>query len=146
MKPEPERFLPYAREGVERRPGVLVGSRHTAASLGQASPTPSLAAEDPPRPPRGRHPAVRPDPRDEARGRGCASWLGRRAAEPAGPGGRHAAWDRDPEQAASAIEHFADAAGPRVVFVGKMIVSKGVDLLLGGLAARPRAPTPAPAC
>ncbi len=42
----------------------------------------------------------------------------------------HGGWERDPEQAASAIEHFAAASGPRVVLVGKLIVSKGVDLLL----------------
>ena len=39
-------------------------------------------------------------------------------------------WDRDPAEAASAVEWFAGAEGPRVVFVGKLIVSKGVDLLL----------------
>src|SRR5207302_215279 len=33
VKPEPERFLPYAREGVAPARAVLVGSRHTAASL-----------------------------------------------------------------------------------------------------------------
>ena len=33
-------------------------------------------------------------------------------------------------QAASAIEWYARAEGPRVVLVGKLIVSKGVDLLL----------------
>jgi len=39
-------------------------------------------------------------------------------------------WDRDVDRATDAVEHFADATGPRVVFVGKLIVSKGVDLLL----------------
>ena len=39
-------------------------------------------------------------------------------------------WDKDPERAAAAIEWFAEAEGPRVVMVGKLIVSKGVDLLL----------------
>ncbi len=34
------------------------------------------------------------------------------------------------EQASQAVDWFADSTGPRVVFVGKLIVSKGVDLLL----------------
>ncbi|HST38930.1 MAG TPA: glycosyltransferase, partial [Conexibacter sp.] len=33
VKPEPERFLPFAREGLAGASGVLVGSHHTAASL-----------------------------------------------------------------------------------------------------------------
>src|SRR5204863_2916627 len=33
VKPNPERFLPYAREGLAQAAGVLVGSRHTAESL-----------------------------------------------------------------------------------------------------------------
>lgn len=40
------------------------------------------------------------------------------------------AWDRDAHQAAEAINWFAETNGPRVIFVGKLIVSKGVDLLL----------------
>jgi glycosyltransferase involved in cell wall biosynthesis len=39
-------------------------------------------------------------------------------------------WDRDPAAAAVAIEHLGAATGPRVVFIGKLIVSKGIDLLL----------------
>jgi glycosyltransferase involved in cell wall biosynthesis len=39
-------------------------------------------------------------------------------------------WDRDPAAAADALEELAAAEGPRVVFVGKLIVSKGIDLLL----------------
>jgi glycosyltransferase involved in cell wall biosynthesis len=47
------------------------------------------------------------------------------ASEPdAGP------WDRDPQAAADAVRWLAGAPGERVVFVGKLIVSKGVDLLL----------------
>lgn len=40
------------------------------------------------------------------------------------------AWDRDTSVAADALDWFADTQGPRVIFVGKLIVSKGVDLLL----------------
>src|SRR5204862_1902136 len=42
VKPEPDRFLPYAREGLEAASGVLVGSRHTAESLWAAVDLPEL--------------------------------------------------------------------------------------------------------
>ena len=42
VKPEPERFLPFAREGMEAASGVLVGSRHTAESLWEALEQPGL--------------------------------------------------------------------------------------------------------
>ena len=38
VKPNPERFLPYAREGLAGAGGVLVGSLHTAESLWAALP------------------------------------------------------------------------------------------------------------
>ncbi|HLH15420.1 MAG TPA: glycosyltransferase, partial [Solirubrobacteraceae bacterium] len=40
VKPQPERFLPYAREGLRDARGVLVGSRHTAESLWRALQAP----------------------------------------------------------------------------------------------------------
>ncbi len=53
------------------------------------------------------------------------------------------AWDRNVDTAAKALEWFAEAEGPRVIFVGKLIVSKGVDLLLAAwplvVAANPGA-------
>src|SRR5215212_7283552 len=42
VKPNPERFMPYAREGLEQAAAVLVGSRHTAESLWQAMGDPGL--------------------------------------------------------------------------------------------------------
>src|SRR5207342_913550 len=42
------------------------------------------------------------------------------------------AFGRDPSLAAPAIREYAAAEGPKVIFVGKLIVSKGVDLLLAG--------------
>src|SRR5919108_400485 len=44
VKPEPGRFLPYAREGLRAASGVLVGSRHTAESLWAAMDDPSVVA------------------------------------------------------------------------------------------------------
>ena len=42
VKPHPERFLPYAREGLAGARGVLVGSRHTGESLWAAMDDPAL--------------------------------------------------------------------------------------------------------
>jgi glycosyltransferase involved in cell wall biosynthesis len=85
VKPHPERFLPYAYEGIGAASGVLVGSRHTAESLWAALPD-------------------LPDLKDKTR---------------LGPPGVD-------------VEEFRPRGGrePLVVFLGKLIVSKGVDLLL----------------
>ncbi|MEA2404836.1 MAG: hypothetical protein QOE08_1483, partial [Thermoleophilaceae bacterium] len=42
VRPQPERFLPYAREGLEAAGGVLVGSLHTAESLWEVVAEPWL--------------------------------------------------------------------------------------------------------
>ena len=42
VKPQPDRFLGFAREGLAAANGVLVGSRHTAASLWEALDDPEL--------------------------------------------------------------------------------------------------------
>ncbi len=106
VKPHP-RFLPYAREGMEAARGVLVGSRHTAESLWEALPdVPGLQEKTRLGPPGVDTEAFRP--RGPSRTRGGL----RAGASPpfsAPPSPRHPR---------------------RVVFVGKLIVSKGVDLLL----------------
>jgi glycosyltransferase involved in cell wall biosynthesis len=102
VKPNP-RFLPYAREGMEAARGVLVGSRHTAESLWETlSDVAGLSAKTRLGPPGVDTKLFRP--RDV--GSGPAGPLSRRV--PAGP----------------------DSTPRRIVFVGKLIVSKGVDLLL----------------
>jgi glycosyltransferase involved in cell wall biosynthesis len=126
VKPEPERFLPHAREGVDAAAGVLVGSRHTAASLWEAIGDPKLEAKTRLGPPGVDTHLFSPIPPDQA----AAGLRNLAASLKGGPLDSDTAWDRDPEQAAEAIEWFAAAEGPRVVLVGKMIVSKGVDLLL----------------
>jgi glycosyltransferase involved in cell wall biosynthesis len=90
VKPEPERFLPYAREGLEPAEAILVGSLHTASSLWDA-----LA-----------------DPTIEARTRLGPPGVDVELFKPLPP----AAAQRQPE--------------PVVAFVGKLIVNKGVDLLI----------------
>ena len=42
VRPQPERFLPYALEGLAGANGVLVGSRHTAESLWEVMDEPGL--------------------------------------------------------------------------------------------------------
>jgi glycosyltransferase involved in cell wall biosynthesis len=106
VKPHP-RFLPYAREGMEAARGVLVGSRHTAESLWTALPdVQGLQEKTKLGPPGVDTEAFRPGGPSRPRG-----GLRAGAAPPfsAPPSPRHPR---------------------RIVFVGKLIVSKGVDLLL----------------
>jgi glycosyltransferase involved in cell wall biosynthesis len=107
VKPHP-RFLPYAEEGMRAASGVLVGSRHTAESLWNALPgVPGLREKTRLGPPGLDPETFRPR---VARGDGG---FGR--VSPPTP--------RHPVTGPA-------ADSPRVVFVGKLIVSKGVDLLL----------------
>src|SRR3954454_6608807 len=118
VRPHRERFLPYALEGVRGAAGVLVGSRHTAESLWE------VLAEEPQLPERTRlgPPGVdvhtfRPGTADLER---LAARVG--AADTAAWGGEAGAAD-----ALLAL----DPGNDRIVsYVGKLIVSKGVDLLL----------------
>ncbi len=104
VKPHP-RFLPYAEEGMEAASGVLVGSGHTAESLWAALPeVPGLREKTRLGPPGVDISEFRPW---EADGVGP-----RTNTSPAGP--------------SPSASHRA----PLVVFVGKLIVSKGVDLLI----------------
>jgi glycosyltransferase involved in cell wall biosynthesis len=103
VKPHP-RFLPYAREGMEAAAGVLVGSGHTGHSLWAALPElPDLKDKT----------RLGPPGVDTSRFRPWESGEGgpRTKTSPAGspsPGSRQ----------------------PLIVFVGKLIVSKGLDLLI----------------
>ncbi len=111
VKPHP-RFLPYAEEGMSAANGVLVGSRHTAESLWAALPSVDGLEEKT---------RLGPPGVDTSRFRPVASPAGGAVGGPI------------PEALATAGGGGSPAAtGPagRVVFVGKLIVSKGVDLLL----------------
>jgi glycosyltransferase involved in cell wall biosynthesis len=114
VKPHPERFLPYALEGIRPARGVLVGSQHTAGSLFEAlSGEPSLRERTRLGPPgvdvhefRPREPDL-----DRLASRPAASWGG--------------------EQGSPEVLRELDLSRDRLVsYVGKLIVSKGVDLLL----------------
>jgi glycosyltransferase involved in cell wall biosynthesis len=118
VRPHPERFLPYALEGVRTAGGVLVGSHHTGASLWE------VLADEPDLPERTRlgPPGVdihsfRPGSQDleklasKLETHATASWGGEKGAA----------------QAVRALDPGRDRI---VSFAGKLIVSKGVDLLL----------------
>jgi glycosyltransferase involved in cell wall biosynthesis len=124
VKPHP-RFLPFAREGIEGAAGVLVGSRHTAESLWEALGNGEIPARTRLGPPGVDVERFGPRPRSEAGARVNAL-----AARIASDGGSAGGFGTDEGSAADALRAFAGARGPRVLFVGKLIVSKGVDLLL----------------
>ena len=126
VKPERERFLPYAREGIDAAAAVLVGSRHTAESLWETIGDSGLPARTRLGPPGVDTELFRPLAHEARAGR-LTELAARVAGEEEGGGG---AFARDTGVAADAIRHLAAASGPRVVMVGKLIVSKGVDLLL----------------
>ena len=121
VKPHPERFLPFAREGLERASAVLVGSRHTGESLWEAMDDPELPERTRLGPPGVDAHTFLPRPADEA---------GRRLRELAGRlEGATAAWGGE-AGAAEALRALDPGRDPIVAYVGKLIVSKGVDLLL----------------
>jgi glycosyltransferase involved in cell wall biosynthesis len=126
VKPHP-RFAPYAREGLAGARGILVGSRHTAESLWAAMDDPWLPGRTRLGPPG--VDVERFAPRAPAAARaGLDALRGRLEAGGEREGGGDA-FARSPAEAAAGLA--AIAPGERlVVFVGKLIASKGVELLL----------------
>jgi glycosyltransferase involved in cell wall biosynthesis len=133
VKPEPERFLGVAREGLARARAVLVGSHHTAASLWEALQDPRLAERTrlgPPGVDVARFaPRTRTDAADRVRAL-TARLRGAAAAAAAGEEPQVSAFARDAGAAAAALERLDPAEDALVAFVGKLIVSKGADLLV----------------
>jgi glycosyltransferase involved in cell wall biosynthesis len=114
VRPHRERFLPYALEGIRGANGVLVGSRHTGESLFE------VLADEPSLRERTR---LGPPGVDVHRFRRREPDLERVASRPA------AGWGG--EQGTADVLRTLDLSRDRIVsFVGKLIVSKGVDLLL----------------
>jgi glycosyltransferase involved in cell wall biosynthesis len=130
VKPEPERFLPFACEGLAGAGGILVGSHHTAASLWEALDDPELPERTRLGPPGVdvRRFAPRAPEAAVAGVHALAARLGA-AQEPKGDI-ETSAFTRDERAAARAIERLDPGSDRLVVFVGKLIVSKGVDLLV----------------
>jgi glycosyltransferase involved in cell wall biosynthesis len=140
VKPYP-RFMPFAEEGIRGAGGVLVGSRHTAESLWAAMAEPELGERTRLGPPGVDVGTFAPrEPGAAAAGMAdLAERLGAMAPEPA----TGSSFDRDPAEAAAALRALDPGRDRIVAYVGKLIGSKGVELLLAAfplvLARVPRA-------
>jgi glycosyltransferase involved in cell wall biosynthesis len=122
VRPHPERFLPYALEGIRGASGVLVGSRHTAESLWEVlSDEPTLSERTRLGPPGVDVNTFRPRTDDEA-----AIGLSRLADKL--DAGETAAWGGE-AGAAEALRTLDPRRDRIVSYLGKLIVSKGLDLL-----------------
>ncbi len=125
VKRDPERFLPWAREGLAGATAVLVGSRHTGESLWAAMDDPRL-----PQRTRLGPPGVDVDEfRPRADVAGDVRALARRLAASGDERGE-GAFARDAGAAARALEGLDFTRDRHACFIGKLIVSKGVDLML----------------
>ena len=133
LRPDPDRFLTYAQEGVERASGVLVGSRHMAERLWEFLPQVRERTRLGP-------PGVdvhRFRPLEPAEAKRRLSALADRL-----EGAATAGWGGD-AGAAAALRSLDPERDLLVGYVGKLIVSKGIDLLLAAwplvVASVPRA-------
>lgn len=136
IRPHPDRFVPYAREGAEAASGILVGSGHTAADLFETVGNGRLRDKTRLGPPGVDTDRFRPRPADEAL-RAVRELAGKIEVERPDD-----TFGREGPAAARALRHWAEG-DPRVLFVGKLIENKGVRLLLEAwpqvLAEHPRA-------
>jgi len=157
VKPNYQRFAPYAREGLVRAKTVLVGSQHTAESLWAAMPLEELPARTRLGPPGvDTHTFAPLDRREWHRSLdGLIRWLESAERNGFNPRATEAlnalcspARERPPdEEELAAVRAGYDAAGidveaprllesvdplrePVVCYLGKLIAAKGVDLLL----------------
>ncbi|MGA9875218.1 MAG: glycosyltransferase family 4 protein [Solirubrobacteraceae bacterium] len=143
VKPEPERFLGFAREGLAAAETVLVGSQHTAESLWEAIGDPALQQRTRLGPPG--VDVERFAPRESRQAQVALRALVERLrhSAPAPVEEQPSAFTRDDRAAADALERALGGEGELVAFVGKLIAAKGVDLLLAAwplvLCRRPRA-------
>ncbi|MFZ1216299.1 MAG: glycosyltransferase family 4 protein, partial [Pseudolabrys sp.] len=123
VRPHKERFLPYALEGIRGASGVLVGSRHTAESLWEVlSDEPALPERTRLGPPGVDVKSFRPREKEEAA-------LALKQLADKLEAGETADWGGE-AGAAEALRKLDPRHDRIVSYAGKLIVSKGVDLLL----------------
>jgi len=127
VKSHPERFLPFAKEGLAGARGVLVGSRHTGESLWAALEDPALPGRTRLGPPG--VDVARFVPRETAEARAGLDGLRERLAAAAPAADVGSSFARRAGEAAEALGAIVPD-DRLVVFVGKLIGSKGVELLL----------------
>jgi glycosyltransferase involved in cell wall biosynthesis len=125
VRPHPERFLPFAREGTDAAAGILAGSSHTAEVLFDTVPDPSLRERTRLGPPGVDVHRFRPHPPAESLANLEALAAGLEV-EAAGDGDD--SFGRDGPAIAASLREWS-GGDPRVLFVGKFLVSKGPDLL-----------------
>jgi glycosyltransferase involved in cell wall biosynthesis len=128
IRPHPERFVPYAREATDGAAGILVGSGHSASDLFATVPDPELPARTRLGPPGVDVHRFRPRPAEQAEA-ALEALADRLEGEDAGDGGESGdSFARAGHAAADALRRWSQGS-PRVLFVGKLLVNKGVDLL-----------------
>jgi glycosyltransferase involved in cell wall biosynthesis len=125
VRPHPERFVPYALEGTDGAAGLLAGSSHTAEVLFDTLPDASLRERTRLGPPGVDVHRFRPRESAEAL-RDLERLAGRLDSE--APATGEDSFGRDGPAIAAALDEWSEGH-PRVLFVGKLLVSKGVDLL-----------------
>ena len=126
--PELERFGPMARDGARAARGILVGSGHIAERLREAVDEPEVNAKVRLGPPGVDTELFAAIPREDGPER--LRDLAERPGEGEDAEADESSWSRDRAEAAAAVRWLSETEGPRVVFVGKLIVSKGIDLLV----------------
>jgi glycosyltransferase involved in cell wall biosynthesis len=139
VKPHP-RFKPFAAEGLARAGGILVGSYHTGASLWAEMGDESVEARTRLGPPGVDVQRFTPREPDEVRA-GLQRLSARLETLEHDPSDE-SSFARSPGEAVAALATI-EPEDRLVVFVGKLIASKGVELLLAAwplvLAREPRA-------
>src|SRR5262245_11477421 len=128
VRPHPERFVPYALEGTDAAAGILAGSSHTAEVLYDTVPDPRLSQRTRLGPPGVDVHRFRPHDPAEALGNleELAEWLESEGSEETGA---QDSFGRDGAAIAAALRPWAEG-DVRVLYVGKFLISKGVDLLV----------------
>jgi glycosyltransferase involved in cell wall biosynthesis len=128
VRPHPERFVPYALEGTDAAAGILAGSSHTAEVLYDTVPDPRLPQRTRLGPPGVDVHRFRPHDPPEALGN--LEHLARRLdSEASEETGSQDSFGRDGPAIATALRAWAEGDA-RVLYVGKFLISKGVDLLV----------------
>ena len=128
VRPHPDRFVPYAREGTDAAAGILAGSSHTARALFETVPDPGLPERTRLGPPGVDVHRFHPRSGGEALA-GLEDLTSALAAEkPDDPEESQDSFGRDGPAIAEALRAWGEG-DVRVLFVGKLLVSKGVDLL-----------------
>ncbi|MDX6616621.1 MAG: hypothetical protein QOD60_1712 [Solirubrobacterales bacterium] len=123
VMPHPDRFVPYAREGTDASSAVLVGSGYTAEDLWATIEDPALVAKTRLGPPGIDTELFRIFPEDErlVKLNRLADNLDSETVDES--------FGREGPEAAAAVRNWAEGS-PRVLFVGKLLTNKGVQLLL----------------